>query len=63
MAKYSYHDYEIIDTIHTQKINNRYTKLTWNQYFNKIYNTSIIICVSSIIYIYYYSSKKTKNTI
>ena len=55
-----YKEYEIINASKPQPINFRNIKLTWNEYFKKIYNISLIILVSAIIYIYYIYTKTNK---
>jgi len=51
-------EYEIIDNSDPPPINFRKMKLTWNEYFKKLYNISLIILISTIIYFYYVYGKK-----
>jgi len=55
-------EYEIIDSSDTPPINFRKMKLTWNEYFKKLYNITLIILISTIIYFYYVYSKTNSNT-
>lgn len=55
-------EYEIIDSSDSPPINFRKMKLTWNEYFKKLYNISLIILISTVIYFYYvYSKTYTQN--
>lgn len=56
-------EYEIIDSSDSPPINFRKIKLTWNEYFKKLYNISLIILISTVIYFYYvYGKTNTQNT-
>lgn len=50
-------EYEIIDSSDSPPINFRKMKLTWNEYFKKIYNITLIILISTVIYFYYVYGK------
>lgn len=54
-------EYEIIDNSDSPPINFRKIKLTWNEYFKKLYNISLIILISTVIY-FYYVYGKTNNS-
>jgi hypothetical protein len=55
-------EYEIIDSSDSPPINFRKMKLTWNEYFKKLYNISLILLISTIIYFYYvYGKTNTPN--
>jgi hypothetical protein len=55
-------EYEIIDSSDSPPINFRKMKLTWNEYFKKLYNISLILLISTILYFYYvYGKTNTQN--
>jgi hypothetical protein len=55
-------EYEIINSSDSPPINFRKMKLTWNEYFKKLYNISLIIVISTIVYFYYiYGKTNTTN--
>ena len=45
--------YEIINESKCIPIKNRYRKQTWYEYFRKVYMVSMILIISTVIYIYY----------
>lgn len=49
--------YDIIDTSNPTPVNFRNVKLTWTEYFNKLYNISLIMLISFVIYFYYVYGK------
>lgn len=49
--------YDIIDTSNPTPVNLRNIKLTWMEYFNKLYNISLIMLISFVIYFYYVYGK------
>ena len=53
-------EYEIIDSSNPIPINFRKIKLTWNEYFKKLYNITLIILISTVIYFYYVYGKNEK---
>lgn len=55
-------EYDIINTSIYEPVNIRKSKLTWNEYFNKLYNITLIILISTVIYFYYVYGKTTKKT-
>lgn len=55
-------EYEIIDSSDSPPINFRKIKLTWNEYFKKLYNISLIILISTVIYFYYVYGKTNSNS-
>lgn len=59
---FDFREYEVIDTSNSIPINFRKIKLSWNEYFKKLYNITLIMLISTIIYIYYYVYRKTNNT-
>lgn len=58
---FDFREYEIINTSNSTPINFRKIKLSWNEYFKKLYNITLIMLISTIIYIYYVY-RKTNNT-
>lgn len=50
-------NYEIIDRSDPAPINYRKIRLTWGEYFKKLYNVSLIILISFVIYFYYIYGK------
>ena len=52
-------DFEIINESKFTPIKNRYRKISWKEYFKKVYNVSIILIISIIIYIYYSCIRKS----
>lgn len=54
-------EYEIIDSSDSPPINFRKMKLTWNEYIKKLYNISLIILITTVIY-FYYVYGKTNNS-
>lgn len=50
-------NYEIIDRSDPAPINYRKIRLTWGEYFKKLYNISLIILISFVIYFYYIYGK------
>jgi len=57
-------NYEIIDRSDPIPINYREIRLTWGKYFKKLYNISLIILISFVIYFYYiYGKNNTQDEI
>ena len=57
---YSESDFEIINSSNPDPINYRKLKITWYEYFRKMYMTFIILFISITIYVYYNTIKQTK---